>query len=157
MAYLGNVPAESYTSIVKQSITGNGGTSYTLDHPVSNVAEIEVYVNNVRQEPTSAYTASGTALTMTGNVLSTDDFYVIFQGKAIQTNTHPSGNDLEAVDGTFTGTVALAGNVPIWENKQTVSTDYTITDGYNAMSAGSITIASGVTVTVGTGETWTIV
>jgi len=56
-----------------------------------------------------------------------------------------------------TGTVEITGNTPIYENTLTVSTDYTITDGRNAMSAGPITIASGVTVTVGTGETWTVV
>lgn len=44
-----------------------------------------------------------------------------------------------------------------WENGQTVTTNYTITNGRNAMSAGPITINSGVTVTVGDGEVWTIV
>ena len=89
MAYLGNVPAEAYSSIDKQVITGDGGTSYTLDHSVANENEIEVFVNNVRQEPSVAYTVSGTALTMTGNVESSDDFYVVFQGKAIQTVVPP--------------------------------------------------------------------
>ena len=44
-----------------------------------------------------------------------------------------------------------------FENGQTVTTNYTITNGKNAMSAGPITINSGVTVTIGTGEIWTIV
>jgi len=44
-----------------------------------------------------------------------------------------------------------------YENDQTVTTNYTITNGKNAMSAGPITINSGVTVTVGSGETLTIV
>ena len=44
-----------------------------------------------------------------------------------------------------------------YENNTTVSSDYTITNGRNAMAAGPITIASGVTVTVGSGETLTIV
>lgn len=43
------------------------------------------------------------------------------------------------------------------ENDQIVTTNYTITNNKNAMSAGPITINSGVTVTVGAGETWTIV
>ena len=85
MAYIGNVPADKYTTFDKQTITGDGGTGYTLDHAVANAQEIEVFVNNVRQEPGVAYTVSGTALTMTGNVASTDDFYVVYQGKAIQT------------------------------------------------------------------------
>jgi hypothetical protein len=44
-----------------------------------------------------------------------------------------------------------------YENGRTVTADYTITDGQNAGSFGPITINSGVTVTVGTAETWTIV
>jgi len=44
-----------------------------------------------------------------------------------------------------------------WENGQTVTTDYTTTNNKNAMSAGPITINSGVTVTVGAGENWVIV
>lgn len=48
-------------------------------------------------------------------------------------------------------------NQVFWENDQTVSVNYTITNGKNAMSAGPITINSGVTVTVGSGEVWTVV
>ena len=43
------------------------------------------------------------------------------------------------------------------ENDQTMTTDYTITDGKNAMCAGPITINSGVTLTIGSGENLVIV
>ncbi len=105
MAYLGNTPASRFTSMDKQTITGDGGTDYTLDHAVGSEQEIEVFVNNVRQEPSVAYTVAGTALTMTGNVASTDDFYVVFQGKAQQSVTHPSNSALQATTGTFSGAV----------------------------------------------------
>ena len=92
MGYVGNEPSVNFTSFAKQDITGDGGASYTLTHAVANANEIEVFVNNVRQEPTEAYTVSGTALTMTGNVASTDDFYVIYLGKALQTTVTPDGS-----------------------------------------------------------------
>ena len=78
----------------KQDITGNGGANYTLSHAVANEQEIEVFVNNVRQEGGvgKAYTVSGTALTMTGNVSSSDEFYVVFQGKAVGTIVPPDGS-----------------------------------------------------------------
>lgn len=44
-----------------------------------------------------------------------------------------------------------------YENGQTVTTSYTITSGNNAMSAGPITISTGITVTVPVGSTWTLV
>jgi len=43
------------------------------------------------------------------------------------------------------------------ESVQTISTNYTITTGSNAMTPGPITIASGFTVTVPSGSVWTIV
>ena len=43
------------------------------------------------------------------------------------------------------------------ENDQTMTTDYTITNNKNAMAAGPITINNGVTLTIGAGETVTIV
>ncbi len=92
MGYVGNQTTSSFTSMDKQVITGDGGTGYTLSHAVANAQEIEVFVNNVRQEPAVAYTATGTTLTMTGNVASTDDFYVVYQGKAVQTVVPPDGS-----------------------------------------------------------------
>ena len=49
------------------------------------------------------------------------------------------------------------GNAVFWENEQTVTHDYTISNNKNAGSFGPITINSGITVTVGSGENWTIV
>ena len=48
-------------------------------------------------------------------------------------------------------------NKIFWENETTVTHDYTIQNNHNAGSFGPITINNGVTVTVGSGENWTIV
>ena len=110
MSYIGNPPAERFTSFDYQDLTGGSGTSFTLTHPVGNAQEILVMVNNVVQEPGVAYTVSGTGLTMTGSIASTDDFYVVYRGKAIQTATHPSDRALTATDGTFTGDLTVDTN-----------------------------------------------
>jgi hypothetical protein len=52
---------------------------------------------------------------------------------------------------------AMISNNGISLNNATVSVDYTIPAGYNASSAGPVTVASGVTVTVASGSTWVIV
>mgnify|MGYP003133655711 FL=1 len=92
MGYVGNEPSVNFTSFAKQDITGDGGGNYTLTHAVANANEIAVYVNNVRQEPTDAYSVNGTALSMTGNVASSDNFYVIYLGKALQTTVPPDSS-----------------------------------------------------------------
>lgn len=45
----------------------------------------------------------------------------------------------------------------MWEHANTISSNYSITSGNNAVAAGAISIASGVTVTVPSGSTWTVV
>ena len=90
MAYIGNTPALQYITHAKQTFTADSSTvAFTLSQSVANENELEVFVNNVRQEPGSgkAYTASGTTLTMSAAPNTGDGFYCIYQGKATQTVT----------------------------------------------------------------------
>lgn len=71
-------------------------------------------------------------------------------------------SQFEGYDGTKWGTVgggATGGGTDqvFYENGQTVTTNYTITASRNAMSAGPITISSGVMVTIPSGARWVIV
>lgn len=52
---------------------------------------------------------------------------------------------------------ASEANETISLNRQTISNDYIFPAGHNGVSAGPITIANGVTVTVTTGCEWSIV
>jgi hypothetical protein len=58
--------------------------------------------------------------------------------------------------GQLTSQVIAADNGLI-VNKANVATSYTVGSGYNAMSAGPITVNSGITVTVSSGSAWTVV
>jgi hypothetical protein len=56
------------------------------------------------------------------------------------------------------GTAAGGGADRVFlENGKTVTTNYTITTNYNAVTAGPVTVNSGVTVTIPSGSTWSIV
>lgn len=92
MAYIGNQADTAFTSLIKQDLTGASGDSLTLTHAVSNANDIALYINNVRQEPISAYSTNGTAVSLTGSVVSTDDIYVIYLARAVQTTVPPDGS-----------------------------------------------------------------
>ena len=102
MPYVGNPLADAFSSREKQDLTGQSGTSFTLTHSVSHANDLSVYINHVRQEPTTAYTVNGTTLTTTGSVAGTDDFYIIYDELALQSISHPSDQALTATSGTFT-------------------------------------------------------
>jgi hypothetical protein len=85
MGFIGNKPADTFHTTVKQSFTADSSTtSFTLNQSVAGENEIELFINNVRQEPGTgkAYTAAGTTLTMSEAPTTGDDMYCIFQGKA---------------------------------------------------------------------------
>ena len=148
MPYLGLSPAVQTTAMAYQDFGTQSGTSFVLDHPVANASEIEVFVNNVRQEPTVAYTVSGTSLAMTGTVASTNDFYVVFQGKALVTSSTGGGG------GTFkgeNGEINAGGGDIFRVHQKQLDTNTTIDADENALAAGPLTVATGVTLTVTSG------
>ena len=81
MPYLGSTPNASFSTRTKQDFTANGSTTaFTLSSAVASANDIEVFVGNVRQEPTDAYTVNGTTLTMSEAPDVGLNFYVVFKG-----------------------------------------------------------------------------
>ena len=109
--YLGNQPADSYLSLEKQTFTTSATASYTLTNAVSNANEIALFLNNVRQEPTEAYTVSGTALTLSTAITSGDTMYCIYLGKSIGTINPADGSvgSAQLVDGAVTSAKLASG------------------------------------------------
>ncbi len=92
MPYIGQQPATSFQSLVKQDFSVSATQNYTLSQSVTNANDIALFINNVRQEPTTAYSASGTSLTLTEATAGSDDMYCVYLGKAVGTVNPPSGS-----------------------------------------------------------------
>ena len=92
MPFLGSQPAEQYKSLAKQTITGDGSTAYTLNRSVTNAYDMEVFINNVRQEPDTSYTASGNTITFTAAVTASDSCYLIYQGQSVGSINPPANS-----------------------------------------------------------------
>ena len=94
MAYLGTPidTTNQFQSLVGKRFSGNASTTaFTLDVAPSSTLDIEVFVENVRQDPNSAYSISGTTLTFTGAPPSgTNNIYVVHQAKAVGTIDVPA-------------------------------------------------------------------
>ena len=163
MPYIGNQAVQGYSSVpTKQDLTGATGTSLTLTHSVSSNESIDLYINNVRQEPGTAYTVNGNIVTLTGTVVATDDIYVVYNGLALQTTVPPDGSittakfaaGLSLGAGYFQGENGATGDTTnglgdifrVHENQ--LDTNVTIAANNNALCAGPLTVATGVTVTV---------
>lgn len=114
MGYVGNQQTQGFSSIpAKQDLTGASGTSLTLSHAVASAEGISLFINNVRQEPTTAYSigADGVTVTLTGSVAAADDIYVVYNSLALQTTVPP---DASVTDAKITAMAAskLTGALP---------------------------------------------
>jgi hypothetical protein len=138
-----------YTATSGQTtFSGSDDNAATLSYTAGSII---VFLNGVVLDPSDYTATNGTSVVLGAGAAANDELNVLaFSSFSVSDTVSASSG------GEFAAPIGLSG-VPIYENSQTVSVDYTISNSRNAMSAGPITVASGVTVTVGTGETWTVV
>ena len=66
MPYIGTDVPTGFSVTSKQSFSGDASTvAFTLTKAAASATDLEVFVDNVQQEPTTAYTVSSTTLTFT--------------------------------------------------------------------------------------------
>ena len=158
MSYLGGAPAKSLASPTSQYFNGDGSTTvFTLNRAVNVSEDLEVFVNNVQQEPGSgkSYTASGTSLTFDAAPSSgTNNVYVVYRGSSERAVRFEATDTAATVSGALFTSGSSKTKTDLFQvNEQTVSSDVTIAATENASITGPVTVATGVTITVATGGT----
>ena len=111
---------------------------------------------------TGDITGTGAASTQFRAAVGISSAGTVIGAGVTQLNFVGAGNTFRVDGNTMDITISggargNGGNNVFFENDITVTSDYEITTGKNAMSGGPITINSGVTVTIPSGSTWTIV
>ena len=130
MPYLGSTPNASFSSRTKQDFTANGSTTaFTLSSAVASANDIEVFVGNVRQEPTDAYTVNGTALTMSAAPANGLNFYVVFKGL--------EENSVVPADGSISSTKLASSAVTAAKLASTALNPITLDTSNNRVGIGS--------------------
>ncbi len=101
---------------------------------------------------------SASSINLTANNSYSGNVYIGWSFNASGYNTLQSSANLVFTpsNGKLKSTSFVASS-GLLENSNTIGTDYVINAGYNALSAGPITIANTVVVTIPSGSTWTIV
>ena len=140
--YIGNIPVpqatqtrDNFTATASQTTFATSG--YTPGY-------LDVYLNGVHLDPSDFTATNGTDVVLATGATAGDVVSVVafttFQIAEIPTGATGGGTD-----------------AVFYENDQSVTADYTITTDKNAMTAGPVTIDTGVTVTVPTGSRWVVV
>ena len=139
-----------------QGAAAAGSTTYTL--PSADGSNGQVLSTN--GTGTLAWTTAATTITISNDTSTATNVYPAFLSATTGTAaTLYTGNARLLYlpsTGQFQSTTFRSGN-GLFVNSATVSENCTIASGDNASSAGPITVASGVVVTVSSNSVWTVV
>jgi len=133
--------AGAVTGFQSFSAIGNGNTTfYTIAGQGTSEWEVGI----------GTYTSAGTTLSRTTVLASSNSGSLVnfSAGTKDVFVTYPAGR-------TLTGGGGGIGALVV--NNTTVTESYTVDTGTNAQSVGPITVASGVSVTVASGQRWLVV
>jgi len=146
-AYEANSDTNEFSDAEQTKLSGITASANLYVHPTGD-GNIHV--------PAYGSSTSGQLLTSTGTS-STPTWQAA--PVSLPTQTSHSGKYLTTNGSSASwGTIAPNSTTHgLYEHTNTISTNYSITSGNNAMTSGPITVSTGSSVTVPTGSTWTIV
>ena len=152
------------TYLTGTSFNGSAAVTTTVDATSANTAS-KVVARDASGDfsagtITAALSGNATTATTATNVAGGAANQLLYQSSAGVTNfaTAPTVSSTYLFwNGSAFAWGAVAQSTPIAETNQTISSNYTLTTAKNGFSVGPVTINSGVTVTVGSGQRWLVV
>ena len=139
MSYLGQQP----TSGIFRSEFFSGDdttTAFTLAYGTGNEASVIVSISGVKQKTDSYALINGQIVFTEAPPTGSSNIELLYLAERVLTTPYLSAD-------TF-GIIRINANI--------LSENVTISTGYNASSAGPLTIANNVTVTIANSSTWTV-
>jgi hypothetical protein len=137
----------------KQAAFGSQTANYVYAAPNGSSGSPTFRAIVAADIPTLNQNTTGTAANVSGTVAAAN-------GGTGLTSVGTAGYVLTSNGTAWVSAAPVSSNITaqgLFENANTISANYTIGTNNNAVSAGPITVASGVTVTVPSGSVWTIV
>lgn len=176
---IGAQPAGTYVTTVTATapVASSGGTTPVISMAAANgttngyltSSDWTTFNNKGSGSVTSVAASVPAFLSVSGSPITTSGTLAIsYSGTALPaanggtglTAVGTSGNVLTSNGSAWVSSAPVSSNITakgLFENANTISANYTIGTGNNAVSAGPITIASGIVVTVPSGSVWVVV
>jgi hypothetical protein len=143
MASIGNSPTQQAFTPAIDYFSGTGSaTAFTLSRPVASVAQVQVVIDNVAQNPSSAFTVSSNTITFTSAPLSgTNNIYVYYTSPITQVIAPGQGTVTATSMASSTGTGAV-----VLATSPTITTP--VISSLSSASATALTLQSAGTTAV---------
>jgi len=134
MAFIGNTNTTQAFTPAVDFFSGNGSTTaFTLSRPVASVAQVQVTIDNVAQNPSSAYTVSSNTITFTSAPSSgTNNIYVYYTSPITQVIAPGQGTVSTTSLDVYGGAGTSAMNLPAGTTAQRPSSPAAGAQRYNS-------------------------
>lgn len=147
MAFIGNTPTTQSSVASINYFNGNGSaTAFTLTFTPTSVAQVQVAINNVSQNPATAFSISGNVITFTSAPPVGSSNIVVYY--AASTTLSGGAGSIGVIGGDNT--------TQFYQNTNTLNYNGTLPANSNLMSVGPLTQNSGV-VTIANNTVWTVI
>ena len=140
MPYLGNTPAANFATVTKDTFSGNASTTAFTLSKTATTNGVAVYVENVRQIPTTAYAISGTTLTFTGagNVTGTATIQAGAVENSMLADDAVGANEL-AANAVVNASVASGAAIAFSKMADLTASRALVSDGSGDVSVSAVT------------------
>ena len=139
MSYIGNQILNG--SFRSEFFSGDGSTTaFSLAYGTGNEASVIVSISGVKQKTNSYALINGQIVFTQAPTAGASNIELTYLGDRVQVTPYLSADT--------NGIVRI--------NASTLTENVSITTGYNASSAGPLTLANNVVVTIGNNSSWTI-
>jgi len=92
MGYIGATPSNAFINNDVQRVTNSTNNYVDLDHNISSLDSVIVFVNNVRQESTNLTFTSASRIGLGDTLQNSDVVEIVFIGKAVSTQSPATGS-----------------------------------------------------------------
>jgi len=142
--YIGNIPVPQATQ-TRQTFTATASQT-TFNTAGYTAGFVDVYMNGVKLVDGTDFTATNGSTVVLTTGAAADDIVDVVIFTAVDLSTAVGGGRYKGERGTL-GPAAAAGDI-FRVHEQTLNNNVTIDTTENALAAGPLTIADGVTLTV---------
>ena len=151
MAYIGSTPSTQSFQPAVDYFSGDGTTYvFTLSRVVYNTTQVQVVVNNVIQNPGTAFSILNNTITFTSvPSAGSSNIYVYYTSQINAQAINSAASATGGATGGGTDTIFI-------QNSNTMNSPYTIPAGLNAHSIGPITVANSAVITLTNGSRWVV-
>ena len=137
-SYIGVPPKSGFINTAKQRVTSSTNNYVDLDHAISDLSDVIVWVNSIKQDSTNLSLTNPIKITLGGTLTASDVVEIVYLGKQVATQSPDTGS---VTNSMLAGSIAndkLAGSIA---NSKLANSSITL-NGSAVSLGGSATISS---------------